>query len=777
MKMKFKKVLSVLGVSLLFGATIGTIAIATNHSIALNPDTTIVYGSNAAVSDTTGALNILDVLKTDFAIMHPSNQTNQTVITGETKTVETSSQPLYLGDYMNDTKTTFTKEQLPSVLADGSLSDSDGKDYEYNLKVNVPNAKVVYGETPDRLDPPVIYTDFNSPNTKYDLRIVFPTALDTSKLIDESIRLFGKDYVFSSNAEDLTTQKITLYENSKSLKVDDTTITENGHTFSSAVEDTTHAVIYIDGVSKSVREGYSGKINGVNIYVKDIFGPDYLMANQKRYVEIYINANPLTIENGAEIKKSNDYISGTKAEFITSGGKVSEIKMTVVPSRLDNDTRYIKEGDTFSDPIFGTIKFTMGETLLGNDNENSEMITLKATSDDKVGITFKNRLGNTYDLDILKPSPIMLDNNFNQMYNSTCTTYAIVNGSDTCTVPGTWTYNSTILGFEDHVIIAEINKPIKEGDYFITNSGDYSQIWEVMDIKTDGKIELKDISGGTTTSLSLGSVGGVGSLGLADGSSVTIGLNTIDTIILKDKASNYVYTYNGAKLVLPIDNSGKIQLVEETPYNGGNFNSNVGAQLGNVLNFTWAYKTDRSGKNIFLKSGDYGIKDVNYWSGDVGEDDVYSITKYGTFIQQTGSDDKALELFYPKDAARLNFYIGEQSITTTPITDSVLSNMLAIKDIEIDSALDKNLIIVGGSCINEIAAQLLGSDVPLCGDAFTAQTGVASGQYLIQTFNNPNAPGKVAILVAGYNAEDTTRAIADILNKPMNLSVGSKIIG
>lgn len=800
--MKFKKIMSVFGgVAILLGATFAGAAIVNNGSLKPFPDSVLIYGEKAAFTDTLGAINIAESLSNSVIDISP----NQTIITGEMKRVETSSQPLYLGDSMINTKTTFSKEQLPIVLADGQITDENGKDYDYNLKINVPNSKVIYGEGPDNLDPPIIYADFNSADTKYDMRIIFPTAVDLSLLTDEFITLFGKRYVFSSNSNDLTGQKMTLFENSKSIRVyDGESLIEGNNTFTVSVEDTLRAIVYVNGVSKSVKEGFSGKISGVNVYVKDVFGPDYLSTNQKRYVELYLNANSLVLKDGQEVSLANEDISGTRVEFTNNSGKVSEIKIAVTPSRLDNDVDYLKSDKTFTDPVFKTVKFYL-QGITPSLEDNRDNIQIMASREDRVGVKFVNRLDRTYDLDVLRPSPIMLDANYTQMFNSTCTTEGItfplvygynvdengtiiqpptlnlsnVIGNITqygCSVPGVWTYNATQLGFDDKKIIVENNKDIKENDYFITTSGEYSQIWRIDDIKSDGKVEIRDIGADASVTISLGAVGGTGSLNLADGSSASIALKDINTIVLQDKASNSLYTKKGAKLILPNDGSGRIQIIEETPYNGGSFNSNNGTQLGNTLTFKWAYKNSRSGRDMFLNAVNYGTKDMDYWSGDVGSDDVYTITKYGTFIKQTGDEDKKLQIYYPEDAAKVSFYIGEQGseITQTP-TEGL--QIVTMKDSEIESYKNRNIVVVGGSCINAVAAALLGEERPICGAEFTEKTGVTDGHYLIQAFKNPWNQDKIAVLVAGYNAEDTTRAVNDILSKPMDLSVGNKIIG
>ncbi len=63
----------------------------------------------------------------------------------------------------------------------------------------------------------------------------------------------------------------------------------------------------------------------------------------------------------------------------------------------------------------------------------------------------------------------------------------------------------------------------------------------------------------------------------------------------------------------------------------------------------------------------------------------------------------------------------------------------------------------------------------LCGSAFEAKTGVGNGQFLIQTFSRTG--GKVATLVAGYNAADTTNAGKYLTTQTVDTTVGKKYKG
>ena len=102
---------------------------------------------------------------------------------------------------------------------------------------------------------------------------------------------------------------------------------------------------------------------------------------------------------------------------------------------------------------------------------------------------------------------------------------------------------------------------------------------------------------------------------------------------------------------------------------------------------------------------------------------------------------------------------------------------MLVTDAEVSSVQTRNLIVVGGSCINSVAANLVGG--AYCTSAWSDATGVGSGQFLIQSYTNPYASGKIAMLVAGYEAADTANAATYLTNhaSSVDTTAGKKYIG
>ncbi len=182
--------------------------------------------------------------------------------------------------------------------------------------------------------------------------------------------------------------------------------------------------------------------------------------------------------------------------------------------------------------------------------------------------------------------------------------------------------------------------------------------------------------------------------------------------------------------------------------------------------------------NIQISLGDEGDEDdgeilIGDKSIRTKENDVMDY--YGTIIESPESnlEDDRVVLKIPSEQV-----YAQISVLGSEEDDEVVVNDLTPSELNITKVTDgqvptgKNLIVVGGSCVNTLAAELLGGSY--CGAEFTSHTGVGAGHFLIQTFDRGN--GNVVTLVAGYNAEDTQKGVTYLLNNNLNIAVGGKII-
>ena len=156
-----------------------------------------------------------------------------------------------------------------------------------------------------------------------------------------------------------------------------------------------------------------------------------------------------------------------------------------------------------------------------------------------------------------------------------------------------------------------------------------------------------------------------------------------------------------------------------------------------------------------------------HWSTTLASDSdiTQDVDLYGTVSSldaNTASKTK-VTLSVPPSQVYAQIYVGktDSSVTAGSSGSSGSSTPLGeilVKDSEVSSVATKNLIVVGGSCINSAAATLVGG--AFCGADWTGKTGVGAGQFWIKGYatSTLTSSGNVALLVAGYNAADTVNA-------------------
>ncbi|MFH1248660.1 MAG: hypothetical protein V1660_00725 [archaeon] len=104
---------------------------------------------------------------------------------------------------------------------------------------------------------------------------------------------------------------------------------------------------------------------------------------------------------------------------------------------------------------------------------------------------------------------------------------------------------------------------------------------------------------------------------------------------------------------------------------------------------------------------------------------------------------------------------------------------VAAMDSEISSVKDKNLIVIGRPCENEITSKILGIDASLCNEDksnFASLTCLAEGQFLIKSVPSPYNSDKIALIIMGYSAADTKSAASYILAKKPDTTIGTSMI-
>ncbi len=180
----------------------------------------------------------------------------------------------------------------------------------------------------------------------------------------------------------------------------------------------------------------------------------------------------------------------------------------------------------------------------------------------------------------------------------------------------------------------------------------------------------------------------------------------------------------------------------------------------------------------FTWNGDADMKNAAYGNGyelESKDKNFVKMDQWGTLstMDQTDSDQYSVVLSYPNQQVSAEIYVDSLTTgsgVTTLGNVKIMDDQLAVSDMA-----TKNLIVVGGSCVNTAASGLLGNAG--CGTSWTAATGAGSGEWIIQTLANPWASSKIATLVAGWEQADTANAATYLTTKNPATTVGEKLSG
>jgi hypothetical protein len=179
-----------------------------------------------------------------------------------------------------------------------------------------------------------------------------------------------------------------------------------------------------------------------------------------------------------------------------------------------------------------------------------------------------------------------------------------------------------------------------------------------------------------------------------------------------------------------------------------------------------------------------GVNDVYFSSPTVWDglqlrsdsDITESLDWFGTMVTEDSNtaSQKIVTISYPKEQVYANVFVSETDATVSggTVTGGSATELgaITVEDSEVASVASKNLIVVGGSCVNTVASELL--DGAACGESFTTASGIAAGEAIIKSFDRS---GKTALLVAGFNAADTTKAVTYLTNNAVDTTVDAAL--
>jgi hypothetical protein len=732
--MKYKKILATVGSLVMLGATMAG-AFAASVPTGFNADNTvIVMGSGTGVDDDLAKSVILSPL----AATAQGTSGSVSVSGGTMVPIETRTNKLNVGEQLDGVKVKLTSTDLPELLATGRIR-SGSQNVDTTQELFLGNAKVVFDALGDEDDYvintaaaedklPVLYLG-NATSTAWRLKVTFSESINASALRStEKLTIAGREFTFDPTMD---LGEVIMYASATTAVIGDGAsedVSIGGDDFTIAVTGANtvsgNARITIDGEAFSVDEGDTIYVRGQRFYVNDIFVSDVGTVSTAQ-VEIFVGADKIEISNTGAIELNDETLEGVTATENLDSTALTSIEFTFKPGNLDADTEeasYLEMGEAIVDPLFGTIITKFDGVSPALKSSDRGMIEVSKSSDD-LRVVLKNRDGNTIDI---KP----------------------------------YSVSSTELDDHEYFLGGGALINLSNREWFILQDGSEAENYVTKVIEVSGnpkadEITLKELTTGsssTFTNTTIGELFGTGYYVCNEANGATGWW--IDTAADCDEVTTgilgnlTVYSEDNVKTVMALDDDGNVTITL-TEDNG-----------------------DANGTIMFVIGAKYNADDDIHVTvdasayGESADDDTgYYLSAWGTYVEAEEDDNTNVKIWTTAEEAEYQVLVGSGSISTTPGEEG----NLVVTDTEAASITNKNMIVVGGSAINSMAATLLGVPYPTAGAAFTAATDIGAGEALIESFERGS---NVAVLVAGYEQTQTHNAASYLVNQNPDVSAG-----
>jgi len=809
MKQLLKKIAAIGTSALIVGISAGAAVAANYPNPFISGDVAVVYGADSI--DTVQAMNI----NLDLASRGGTSDSGSSVV-GDAWQVKTSSDKFEIGESIYDVEKYIDDDSLP-LLAAGEIVNSKGTaTYDQYLYFSDVSSSMINYTEDDDVDLVGDYFFIANGHNIAKYTLDFNTNLESDitsgtldDIEDEVISILGKDYTITTATNGSGGVELTLMSGAETA-----TITSGeelpplgGYTISAVVSSSTAVQFTVDGKTiDKMNKGEIEPIPGTNDYiaVTDISYESY--SGGLHQATFWIGADKLLLRNTQDLEVNAETINGATVTInhTESGGDISITEIVVNLTAQDDylvpvNGKLSAEISTEGDEPQILIGQNWDIEFKGYEAVETETVSLDASeSDRQYKLTFTNLAGVTAEL------PVFYSNET-----------GIYSGDS---ADKKLTLTPTIL--------------ITKNDYFILNTAD------PVTAGNNAKsyiVQYKGADKVTTTNPKVTfDILGIGSQEVSMSSTA---LPTINSTLATLKVGGGTFTFTNASTVASSDcniylmatdyadgvaaNGTAVSQYLRTKYNAliniTDYNHTISEAIGSgdhvlsghadgpynaSLTAPWAINitvddTSRDDDDVVLPEMVYrglfqnataatsdmvvSVTKAPAWVSDPADNNHATFrTEYGVLIDEIDGDDSPPEvtLTIPESIMIPLVYLssGEISVNAGSAGGAAIGNVV-YKDSEKASWSAKNVIIVGGSCINTAAAEALGVVAGACGSAFTDATGVESGQFLIQSVADKFTTGKIALVVAGYNVDDTVAGATYLTTQTVNTDAGTKYKG
>ncbi|MDA3836262.1 MAG: hypothetical protein PF542_01430 [Nanoarchaeota archaeon] len=777
--MKFKKITAIAGSLLMTGLTVAAASAAAFPAPFVKSgtaDVAIVYGANADLVASNNVHTALGKFVTSTGAV--------TVEGGEAFTLEKSSDKFNFGDALDTIYPSLDDGDLESALADGTYDDgSIDEDFsqEITLSTSTHTLELFHDEDVNG-DAPTIGFKIDKDDVVLKYTMDFDGSdVNVSEMAETDMPLLGSNYYVLSADEDT----IELLDTAEKTALNrGETATVAGKAITVEYIGTNSVKFTVDGESTdSLEENEQYELDDGSYII-----PTDIMTSAKDSVtdsvEFSIGSGKIVISQTEDNVQVNDEdVDGLEANYVIDSDIIdSDIIDSLTLTWVADDDMFLYEGETLVMPLFENVKVFYGGLDFPTDSE-----TISMNNADTFTIEMDN-----YDFPVMwtdgETSPTIKSGEeyYELVLALENITYAAkgYDISDVANATSGWSNitlsNGTVVDINDQNETAALAEtylanvlPVQDGERFIAtkitddlsdvetmyyeidtiDAGDADLVLKLEDLIEDNDLDFGDVADDN------------------DRGDINVVLEEFsvdeDTAYLSFTDAtdfNKLVSETGMVITLPT-----VTAIEDLDGNTVEFNFHEANEDGDLVT---------TGTDFTVEASLNGDKDVIYVT-DAGttdmddDDDLYvgyvaSELASKTTLDKSGDEnDFEVEYYGEEVTADVQVIMGGE------VSTAAAADFLPVKASEIDNVKSKNLVIVGGSCVNAAAETLLGG--ALCGEDFTAATGVGAGQFVIQEFVDGFAPGKTALLVAGYEQADTVNAVT-YLTKTADVDTSEKIV-
>ncbi len=300
-------------------------------------------------------------------------------LTGEGEEVATSNTKIFLDDSLGKSglKSTMTKDDLPTLLASGSVTDTNATTIKYDQFLFLtPNSTtdskwILQFDRPSSSssdDGTYSFGRFQTSPWSSDAgyfanyRLNFKKDTDFSAMVGKTLTIAGETYTVLADSSSVATTPVlvtTKAAASQSIIVSDgdveITVGDTTHTVRVlGTSDANTVVVSVNGVSSSATKSQTTTINGVEVYVDDVF---HFANNQESSgAKLLIGAEKTRFQHNSKVKVGSDEtnVDGTYVRFTQSGGKVTTMDV-YFGAPASSVTDNLKMGSSYTFPTLSNL--------------------------------------------------------------------------------------------------------------------------------------------------------------------------------------------------------------------------------------------------------------------------------------------------------------------------------------------------------------------------------------------------------------------------------------